>query len=98
MILDWRVLGYDIDEPWEKRSNTKQDVFNKEADLRAEVFLEETFCPAIKEGLSKELRCEADIHMDEEEKQTVAPERYARLLLVCIDISYCFCIYYVYTK
>ena len=25
LILDWRVLGYGIDEPWEKRSNTKQD-------------------------------------------------------------------------
>lgn len=71
LILDWRVLGYDIDEPWEKRSNTKQDAFNKEANLRAEVFLKETFCPAIKEGLSQELGREADIHMDEEEKQTV---------------------------
>lgn len=71
LILDWRVLGYGRDEPWEKRSNTKQDAFNKEANARAEVFLAETFCPAIKEGLSQELGCEADIHMDEEEKQTV---------------------------
>ena len=31
LILDWRVLGYEKDEPWEKRSNTKQDLFNKEA-------------------------------------------------------------------
>lgn len=31
LILDWRVLGYGKDEPWEKRSNTKQDAFNKEA-------------------------------------------------------------------
>ena len=71
LILDWRVLGYGKDEPWEKRSNTKQDAFNKEANARAEVFLAETFCPAIKEGLSQELGREADIHMDEEEKQTV---------------------------
>ena len=39
LILDWRVLGYGKDEPWEKRSNTKQDAFNKEANVRAEVFL-----------------------------------------------------------
>lgn len=26
LILDWRVLGYEKHEPWEKRSNTKQDV------------------------------------------------------------------------
>ena len=71
LILDWRVLEYGRDEPWEKRSNTKQDAFNKEANARAEVFLAETFCPAIKEGLSQELGREADIHMDEEEKQTV---------------------------
>jgi len=71
LILDWRILGYGRDEPWEKRSNTKQDAFNKEANARAEVFLAETFCPAIKEGLSQELDREADIHMDEEEKQTV---------------------------
>ena len=35
LILDWRVLGYGIDEPWEQRSNTKQDIFNKEANTRA---------------------------------------------------------------
>ena len=38
LILDWRVLGYKKDEPWEKRSNTKQDIFNKEANTRAEFF------------------------------------------------------------
>lgn len=64
-------MGYGKDEPWEKRSNTKQDAFNKEANVRVEVFLAETFCPAIKEGLSQELGCDADIHMDNEERQTV---------------------------
>lgn len=41
LILDWRVLGYGKLEPWEKRSNTKQDAFNKEANNRAEIFLAE---------------------------------------------------------
>lgn len=71
LILDWRVLGYGRDEPWEKRSNTKQDVFNKEANIRAETFLAEIFCPAVREGLSQELGYEADIYIDEAEKQTV---------------------------
>lgn len=35
LILDWRILGYGKDEPWETRSNTKQDAFNKEANMRA---------------------------------------------------------------
>lgn len=71
LILDWRILGYGKDEPWEKRSNTKQDAFNKEANVRAEVFLAETFCPAIKAELSQELGREANIYMDEKDKQTV---------------------------
>lgn len=71
LILDWRVLGYGKYEPWEKRSNTKQDAFNKEANARAETFLAEIFCPAVKEGLSRELDREADVHMDEAEGQTV---------------------------
>lgn len=71
LILDWRVLGYRKDEPWEKRSNTKQDAFNKEANKRAEKFLEELFCPAIKAELSQELGYEVNIYIDEKDKQTV---------------------------
>ena len=65
------MLGYEKDEPWKKRSNTKQDAFNKEASARAEVFLAEMFYPAIKEELSQELEREANIYIDEKEKQTV---------------------------
>ena len=71
LILDWRVLGYEKDEPWERRSKTKQDIFNKEANVRAEVFLKETFCPVVRDELSQELRQEADIYIDEAERQTV---------------------------
>ena len=53
LILDWRILGYGKDEPWEKRSNTKQDAFNKEANARAEAFLAEQFCPKIKAEISR---------------------------------------------
>ena len=71
LILDWRVLGYGKDEPWEKRSNTKQDAFNKDANARAEIFLAEQFCPTIKTEISRELGCEANIYIDQKEKQTV---------------------------
>lgn len=64
-------MGYGKDEPWETRSNTKQDAFNKEANMRAEVFLEKTFCPTIKSELSLELGHEAKIYIDEKDKQTV---------------------------
>ncbi len=66
LILDWRVLGYEIDEPWEQRSNTKQDAFNKKANDRSEAFLRDVFLPAIKKDLTEELtlpiKCEIDPH------------------------------------
>ena len=43
LILDWRLLGYEKDEPWAERSKTRQDKFNKEANSRTEEFLRETF-------------------------------------------------------
>ena len=53
LILDWRVLGYSKDEPWIDRSNTKQDRFNKEANERAEVFIEEQLLPVIIADISE---------------------------------------------
>ena len=53
LILDWRLLGYEKDEPWVERSKTKQDLFNKEANARAEVFLAEEFLPVFKSDFSE---------------------------------------------
>lgn len=52
LILDWQVLGYDKDEPWEKRSNTKQELFNNEANACAINFIETKLTPSIQDGLS----------------------------------------------
>ena len=71
LILDWRVLGYSLNEPWQERSNTKQDLFNKEANSRAEVFLANVFCPRIKNDLTNELGIEANIYISNEDPQTV---------------------------
>ncbi len=71
LILDWRVLGYQKNEPWEKRSKTKQDAFNKQVNVRTETFLLETFCPKLKTDLSQELWREANIYIDNQDKQTV---------------------------
>lgn len=71
LILDWRVLGYGIDEPWENRSNTKQDIFNKEANARAEVFLRDTFLPAIIADLTDELGENVKCYIDAADPQTV---------------------------
>ena len=71
LILDWRVLGYSLIEPWEPRSNTKQDLFNKEANSKAENFLAKVFCPSIKNDLTTELGIEAKIYISDEDHQTV---------------------------
>lgn len=71
LILDWRVLGYEKDEPWEKRSNTKQDLFNKEANKRTEVFLKDTIMPSIAEDLSKETTAPFECYIDETEPQNM---------------------------
>lgn len=71
LILDWRLLGYGRDEPWESRSNTKQDIFNKEANARTEKFLAERVCPAVRTALSAELGIEANIGIDEKDPQVL---------------------------
>ncbi len=71
LILDWQILGYKKDEPWETRTNTGQDAFNKEANTRAEAYLAEKFCPEIQKEISEILGDEANIFIDEKDKQTV---------------------------
>jgi len=71
LILDWRLLGYGLDEPWETRSNTKQDAFNKEANVRAEKFLRDIVCPTMKDDLSQDLGYDASIYIDKKDGQTI---------------------------
>ena len=71
LILDWRILGYGIDEPWEERSNTKQDIFDKEANMRAEEFLRDTFLPAIVKDLATELGDNVSCFIDDNDPQTI---------------------------
>lgn len=47
LILDWRVLGYGRDEPWEPRSNSAQERFKADAARRAAEYLRNTFALAL---------------------------------------------------
>ncbi|MBS8104337.1 nucleotidyl transferase AbiEii/AbiGii toxin family protein, partial [Streptococcus suis] len=53
LILDWQVIGYAKDEPWQSRSNTQQDKFNKESNLKAEDFLVNTLIPQMRLDFAK---------------------------------------------
>lgn len=71
LVLDWRLIGYDKDEPWSERTKTKQDTFNKEANLRAEVFLRDEFIPQAEQDLRDALNIPIEFSIDPDDKQTV---------------------------
>lgn len=71
LILDWRVIGLGLNEPWEERSNTKQDLFNKEANRLTEEFLKDAFMPGIIKDLSEELGVSVNCYIEESDPQTV---------------------------
>lgn len=54
LILDWRLLGYGVREPWEDRSNTQQDLFNERANERSAAFLRDVFVPHVKSDLARD--------------------------------------------
>ena len=71
LILDWRVIRYSKEEPWLHRSNTKQDTFNKEANVRAEVFLRETLLPQMIQDVTELIGEPANLYIDEMDAQTI---------------------------
>ncbi|MDR1132326.1 MAG: nucleotidyl transferase AbiEii/AbiGii toxin family protein, partial [Oscillospiraceae bacterium] len=71
LILDWRLLGYTVDEPWGGRSRTKQDKFNKEANARTEVFLKEVFLPRLQNDFRALLSDDFLLYIDGADPQTV---------------------------
>lgn len=71
LILDWCVLGYGKDEPWEKRSKTHQDIFNKEANSRTEAFLKDIFVPLVNRDIQAQLPSAPRCHIDPNDPLTV---------------------------
>lgn len=71
LILDWRLVGYSINEPYENRSNTKQLKFIKDSKDRLYRFLETEFLVEIKEGLSKLLGFDADLYIDKDDAGSI---------------------------
>ncbi|MGI6353609.1 MAG: nucleotidyl transferase AbiEii/AbiGii toxin family protein [Lentisphaeria bacterium] len=71
LILDWRTLGYSINQPWEERSKSKQTKFNEEANSRAADFLSNSFLPQFREDISEVLGAEATAYIAQDDPQTV---------------------------
>ena len=71
LILDWRTLGYEKEEPWEERSNTKQQAFIADSRERLFSFLRNDFVPEFSESMSDVLQNETNISIDENDEGIV---------------------------
>lgn len=61
LILDWRLLGYSADEPWDSRSATKQDSFGKEANQRTAKFIADEMAPTLGKDLTALASCDVEV-------------------------------------
>lgn len=71
LIFDWRLLGYGIDEPWEKRSNTKQDEFVDKINGDAARFLEDELMPEMQAHLDSQHIAGCSLAIDAGDPQTL---------------------------
>ncbi|NTU89592.1 MAG: nucleotidyl transferase AbiEii/AbiGii toxin family protein [Actinobacteria bacterium] len=71
LIFDWRLLGYGIDEPWEQRTNTKQDAFIEKINAEAGDFLAKTFRPLLEKAFVELLNDGFDLHIKNDDQQTL---------------------------
>lgn len=71
LILDWRVIGYTKDEPWETRSNTKQLKFLEDAKQRLFDFLKNEFLTELKNDMEERLGKSVYVYINEDDSGTV---------------------------
>ena len=55
LILDWRKIMNDEVNPWEERSKTKQDLFNKQINSEAAKFYKEELIPQLNSEMKEKL-------------------------------------------
>jgi hypothetical protein len=67
LVLDWRLLDYSEDGPWEDRSNAQKDAFGKEAIRRATAFLAEKLTPVLRRDLSDRVGAAVEVQARGEE-------------------------------
>ena len=69
LIMDWRLLGYGVREPWEDRSKNQQDKFNKKAVADASAFLTSQFAPKMEDDLRRMTERDIAVRMDPDDKE-----------------------------
>jgi hypothetical protein len=69
--LDWTVLGYSPEEPWDVRSKTQQDMYNKQMNVRTQDFLKHAFLPQVQADFSESLKTGFEVFIDSQDPQTI---------------------------
>ena len=77
LVLDWRLLGYSKNEPWNDRSNTAQEKFKKDSIERTNAFLKDRLVPELIKTIAMDSGLEADISLADEEETVLF--RYPRI-------------------
>lgn len=71
LILDWRLLGYGSNEPWEERSNSAQDRFANEVNEKTAEFLREVLMPHLEKITREQGVVSFRYYIDETDQQTI---------------------------
>lgn len=71
LILDWRLLGYGCNEPWEPRSNTQQDKFSQSSEKKTILLLENSFIPMLRKEVANEIGETVNVFLEKEGEPTV---------------------------
>ncbi|MCP1108908.1 nucleotidyl transferase AbiEii/AbiGii toxin family protein [Ohessyouella blattaphilus] len=79
LIMDWRLIDYDINQPWEMRSKTQQDKLNKRMNVEAEIFLKDIFLPQLISDLHKELNTVPQICIEKEGNEAIVNFAYPQI-------------------
>lgn len=71
IIIDWHILGYKEEEPWQDRSNRSQEKMNEEINDETNKFLKDKFIPYMNELLIKQGFNSFELDIDENDALTV---------------------------
>lgn len=71
LILDWRLLGYSRDGPYDKRTNTQQEAFNDVVNGQTEEYLATSLMPNLKSLTEKYVGEPIRFYIEENDRQTI---------------------------
>lgn len=71
IILDWRKFVSDGDNPWDERSKTQQDIFNKQINKNAAEFYREELAPCLNREIEEMLGKGDWVSIDKEDEMVI---------------------------